>query len=161
MCSEAADIVFILDDSGSIADDSDTLVDNWELMLRFVADVVERHMIGSDDTRVGLLVFADHATNMFFLESYNTVDETVRAILATPYEGRSSNTAEGIRTAIIDQFVSSRGDRPDVPNIAVIVTDGLSNDPLETHEASLEAKSAGITIFSLGVGSSVDHNEIR
>ena len=161
VCTEVVDLVFILDDSGSIADDSLIGVDNWAAMLQFVADVVAGFIIGRENTRVGLITFDNIARNHFYLQTYERKEDLVATILSTPYVGKSSNTAAGIRLSISDQFISSRGDRPGIPNMVVVVTDGQSNDPTDTHQASLEAKKAGIKLFSIGVGSSVDSIELR
>ena len=50
-------------------------------------------------------------------------------------------------------FTAQRGDRPDVPNIAIVVTDGISNiNAQRTIPEAQSAKDSGVHIFAIGVG---------
>ena len=44
-----------------------------------------------------------------------------------PYIYGSTNTADSLKVMREDIFNPARGDRPDAPNIAMILTDGVSN----------------------------------
>ena len=57
---EQADIVFVIDNSGSIRDNNpeDDSYDNYLLLLEFVVDIVSTLKIGSAHTRVGLVSFS-------------------------------------------------------------------------------------------------------
>ena len=58
VCTEGrADLVFVVDSSGSIRDTNpdDNSYDNWNLVLRFMADFVENLPIGPDKFRIGLI----------------------------------------------------------------------------------------------------------
>ena len=55
------------------------------------------------------------------------------------------------------QFTESAGDRPDVPNVAVLITDGMpSGDVDEVVAMAHQAAAAGITIITIGISSRVD-----
>ncbi len=51
------DIVFVVDNSGSIRDNNpaDGSYDNWNLMLEFMAGFVQQLNIGPDNFKVGLV----------------------------------------------------------------------------------------------------------
>ena len=49
-------------------------------------------------------------------------------------------------------FRPDEGDRADVPNYMVIITDGKSDNPQHTWEQAIQARSEGINILSVGVG---------
>ena len=49
------------------------------------------------------------------------------AILATDFYGSFTNTSGALWRLVHDQFQASRGDRPDVQNVGVVLTDGHSN----------------------------------
>nr|KAG5710001.1 hypothetical protein BaRGS_030077 [Batillaria attramentaria] len=58
-------------------------------------------------------------------------------------------------------FTSANGDRPGVLNIGVVITDGKSNDATETARAARECRSAGITMFAIGVGNRIPISELN
>ena len=53
------------------------------------------------------------------------------------------------------------GDRPTVPNVAIIVTDGQSNNPPLTAIEARKARAKGITILALGVGHGIRKSELN
>ena len=60
------------------------------------------------------------------------------------YEGGTTNTPEAIRLMYEQQFIEIRGDRPTVPNIGVIITDGRSNvNPDDTIPNAVQAQALG------------------
>lgn len=53
-------------------------------------------------------------------------------------------------------FLQEKGDRPNVPNIGIVITDGESNrDPERTIPTANSAKDKGIILFSIGIGDQV------
>lgn len=60
------------------------------------------------------------------------------------------------------QFTSARGDRSNVPNIAIVITDGVSNkDKDRTIPDAEAARAKGIRIFSVGITNKIDEDELR
>ena len=53
------------------------------------------------------------------------------------------------------------GDRPNVPNVAIIVTDGQSNNAALTASEAKKARDAGITVLAIGVGHGVKTTELN
>ena len=58
-------------------------------------------------------------------------------------------------------FTAARGDRPDVPNVLVLITDGNSNDPEATFREAYLAKAAGIHIITVGMFILISHCVFR
>ena len=161
--STIADIVLILDSSSSVRDTNpgDNSYDNWNLMLEFAADIVEQLPIGTDEVRLGVIRYADSAENMFFLNTFTTKSTIQSQIRSLGYMGGSSNTADAIETARLDQFTTNRGDRSSAQNIAILVTDGVSSRNEEnTIPYARLAQEDDIRIFVVGVSGSVDENEL-
>ena len=53
-------------------------------------------------------------------------------------------------------FQVSAGDRPGIPNVAIIMTDGESTiDRAQTLPEAQKARDAGINIYAIGVGDKV------
>ena len=57
-------------------------------------------------------------------------------------------------------FSAQHGDRPDVKNVAIIITDGKSTDSSDTKKQALESRKDGIQLYAVGIGSSVDDKEL-
>ena len=51
--------------------------------------------------------------------------------------------------------------RPNIPKIAIFLTDGLSRDEKRTAKEANLTHDAGITVFSIGIGDGIDLIEIR
>ena len=56
------------------------------------------------------------------------------AVLTTPYYGSFTNTSGALWRMINDQFTAQAGDRSNVDNVCVVVTDGFSNLDVELLE---------------------------
>jgi len=156
--------VFVLDSSGSIRDNnpSDGSYDNWQLMLEFMVNVVDRLTIGQDDTRVGVVKFSDIGESVFYLNSYYNKEDMKSAIRGIEYVGSNTNTSGGIKVMRESQFVDNRGDRSGVDNIAIVITDGVSTyDADRTIPEAQSARDQGIKIYSVGVTTAIDENELR
>ena len=59
-------------------------------------------------------------------------------------------------------FVASNGDRPNVPNVAIVLTDGNSNINTDlTAPTAIAARNRGVHIIVFGVGTDVNVYELR
>ena len=68
-----ADIVFVVDSSGSIRDanPSDGSYDNWNLVLTYINNVIASMNVDfNSGVRVGLVDYSAYATNVFYLSRY-------------------------------------------------------------------------------------------
>lgn len=85
----------------------------------------------------------------------------MRAIANVPYNYGSTNTANALRTTREIMFTPQHGDRHDVPNFAIILTDGVStvNSMHTIPEAEL-TREAGIIVYAVGIGLT-DNTEIN
>jgi len=157
-CTGSADIVFDLDASGSIEDT------NFQLMTRFVMTVVQNLNVvsqpGDTGAEIGLMTFNETVWIHFNLNTYTNKDQLVNAIFV-PYTGGKTNTANSIRVADSQMFTASNGDRQSVPNVLVVITDGLSNDPNATWQQAMATRANNISIIAVGIGNQVDDNELR
>ncbi|GAB1610761.1 hypothetical protein Ahia01_001362600, partial [Argonauta hians] len=149
-----SDIVFLIDSSASVS------AINFQKMLIFIKDLLYGADIESD-VRVGLLTYNGEVSIRFHLNRYTTRDSLEDAILRVPYDAGSTNTAGALRVMRTEMFVREKGDRLDVPNIAVVLTDGVSN--INSNLTRIEAKTAhrdGIQIYAIGIGL-VDTRELN
>lgn len=146
-CSSTGDVIFILDTSGSVGRD------NFYRMLNFTWSTVKELEVDSGNYRVGLMTFSDRANREFNLNSYTNKEDLKKAISRTTYIYGRTNTADAFLMARQDMFVQSYGDRPDVPNVIVVITDGESNiNNMRTIPEAMTLKRAGVTIITVAVG---------
>lgn len=125
-----ADICFVTDISGSVG------IIDFEKMRTFMMDLVARMVISPDDVRIALITYAELAKVIFHHNTYGHVDGVLEAITATNYNRSdkgvpSTNTAAGLRVAREQVFPPLGTGRP-VQRLAIVITDGRSNYPLET-----------------------------
>ncbi|XP_035826806.1 uncharacterized protein LOC101848762 [Aplysia californica] len=154
-CGSQADIVFLLDSSGSVGNS------NFKLLLNFVNTLVQDLDIGQNKIRVGVEKFSSRPYNEFNLNKYNDKTSLQNAISNIKFQRGGTNTGDAITYLDQNMFKQSNGDRPGVPNIAVIVTDGRSNKPDETKAAAKLARDHGINVFSVGVGKGISKTELN
>ena len=79
-------------------------------------------------------------------------------------QGGGTNTHLGLDEMRDEAFSESNGARPinaGHPRVAIVLTDGKSNDPPKTVLSALKCHDEDITMFAIGVGASVDMNELE
>lgn len=158
-CSEnPTDVLFILDSSRSITR-SDFLQ-----QLRFVKDTVAQLSISDSGARVAVLTFGDSPRLHFAFDRYSTVTDIEQAVDRIGHQaGGSTDTAGALRYARLNSFAAGRENRRDqtvTTKMAIVVTDGKSDDAASTiHEARL-LRDSGVVVFAIGVGEQVDAREL-
>ena len=158
VCTGVADIVFIVDASGSINE----ITINWPTVIEFLQRFVRARNIGRDQTQVGLVEFSNNAYTIFKLNDYADSDGVLRAINRMSYIGGRTNLAEAIDLARTDIFDDQVGNRPDAKDIAIVITDGIPNERIDdTIPSADRLKAQGVTIVTVGVTDLIDENELR
>uniref|UniRef100_A0A2C9K9Z8 Chitinase n=1 Tax=Biomphalaria glabrata TaxID=6526 RepID=A0A2C9K9Z8_BIOGL len=152
---DKADVIFLLDSSSSIGHA------NYVEQLRFAADITQNFRIGPDDVRFAAVIYGSDAHRLFDLSSYFDHNSVYQAITSATYLSSSTNTAEALRLITdLSMFGSARGGRDGSKKIIITLTDGMSDDPVATRQRVDELKQRGIRFVSIGVGNSVDIDEL-
>jgi collagen type VI alpha len=139
--------VFVLDASTSVGDK------NFDAILHFVSSTLTYADIDSGRVRVGAMVYSSTSLIQFNLDRYSSKTGVMRAIARIPYQHGSTNTADALNMMRTEMFRRRNGDRSDATNVAILVTDGISNiDHKLTIPAALEAHAAGVHIYTVGIG---------
>ena len=84
--SPNADVVFVLDGSGSITSR------NFRTVKSFVQNVVEAFDVSNKTVRIGLIEFSRSAEVQFDLQQYSNKEDVKRAVGLIPYFGRGKQT---------------------------------------------------------------------
>lgn len=158
-CStKAFDIVFAIDTSSSI------WKPDFELELKFIKDISKQFDLGlgHEQTRIGVVSFADNYYLQFHLWQNNRPDLLERALNRIRHRaGKKTNTASAIRYMVDTMFTPRYGSRKNSIHVAVIITDGKSQDRKRTIQTAAHARKAGIHVFAIGVGDLVEYRELE
>ncbi len=141
-CLSAHDIGIVLDTSGSID------AGEFELEQAFATRLVSGLPVSPESTTVGVAHFSDSAAVVTGL-SGNPLAVNVAINGIQPFGG-GTNIGAGIDAG--QSIVTGAGDRPDKPNVLIVVTDGEGT----VGGSAAAAKAAGSTIISVGIGDGVN-----
>ncbi|KAJ1076472.1 hypothetical protein K5549_002512 [Capra hircus] len=134
-CREGhVDLVLLVDGSKSVRPQ------NFELVKRFVNQIVDFLDVSPEGTRVGLVQFSSRVRTEFPLGRYGTAAEVKQAVLAVEYMERGTMTGLALR------------------HMGLVFTDGRSQDNISVWAA--RAKEEGIVMYAVGVGKAVEE-ELR
>ena len=158
-----ADLTFLVDDSGSIRDTNIAgQPDNWNVTLRFIKDFVDGLDIGDDRNRIAAVTYSNEAYIQFFLNQYDNKRDIQKAINRMPYTGGNTNTTGGLRVVRTEVYRKDRGDRSNVKNVIVLITDGRTTREVDSlYDEACKLKGPGTLIFGIGVTNQVDVSELR
>jgi len=73
----------------------------------------------------------------------------------------STNTSSAINVMRNIIFSTANGDRPDVNNVGIVITDGLSDSSEATAAEALAAKAAGVRMYAIGLTDEIDAKELK
>lgn len=99
------------------------------------------------------MLFLGNAANLhFYLNNYTDISSLSAAVQGIPYCGGNTNTTGGLRVMRTQIFNAAMGDRPDVPNLCILITDGNPTREVDILPAEVQMdKDAGIRILGVGV----------
>ncbi|KAJ7983684.1 hypothetical protein DPEC_G00374040, partial [Dallia pectoralis] len=145
-CHTVADIVFLVDGSSSISP-----IDFQEVQM-FLRRFIEGLVIGSDEVRVGLAQFSDTPKKEFLLADNTEKSSLLEKVdqLQQLHGGTATGTAISfLQTEFFTKAAGSRADQR-VPQIAVVLTDGVSVDNVMIP--ANELRKHGVLVYAIGVG---------
>ena len=157
------DLCFIIDSSGSIRDNNQGNIDNWSLQLEFLSRLVDLFTIGTDATKVGAVVFSEQVNLAFSMDTYTDAQSIKDAILNLAYLVQTTNTPEGLRVTREQCFNQGNGDRPNVQNLAIFISDGVPF-PADRKEPAIreaEALKRVSSVIAIGVTNVIDRDLLR
>ncbi|KAI4890693.1 hypothetical protein NFI96_033753 [Prochilodus magdalenae] len=156
VCTEeaVADIVFLVDGSWSIGKQ------NFQRIREFLLTLVDSFDVGPDKVHIGLAQYTNSPRTEFYLNSYKSKQEIQNYISNLPYMGGGTRTGLGLQFLLKDHFKEESGSRANTgaPQIAVVITDGKSQDDVEPH--AQELKQRGIILYAIGI-KDIDMKELK
>lgn len=138
--------MFLIDSSSSMG------YRDFRNVKTFVKYVTNELDVTEGTARIGLITYSASPKLEFGLNSYQTTEELVEAVDNVRQRYGNTNTAAALRGLRELGFVEENGDRSDVPNVAVLITDGKPNvEVTRTLPEAQSSKEAGIHIYGFGV----------
>ena len=99
-----------------------------------------------------MLLEGNEATLNFYLSNFTDVSTLVAAIRRIHYGGGNTNTTGGLRLMRTEIFNRANGDRPDIKDVAILITDGEPTREVDRLPGEVAAiKRRGIRIIGVGV----------
>ncbi|KAM9340955.1 collagen alpha-1(XII) chain [Symphorus nematophorus] len=153
-CSVSAitDLVFLVDGSWSVGRE------NFKHIRSFISSLAGAFDIGEDKTRVAVVQYSTDTRTEFPLTRYTRRGDLLQAINSLPYKGGNTMTGDAIDYLLQNIFTEAAGSRKAFPKVAMIITDGKSQDPVEEHARRL--RNIGVEIFVLGI-KGADEDELK
>ncbi|XP_049592134.1 collagen alpha-1(XXI) chain isoform X1 [Syngnathus scovelli] len=149
----AGDLVFIVDGSWSVEDV------NFELVKRWLVNITKNFNIGQKFTQVGVVQYTDDPILEIPLGMHSTNKALIKAMESIEYMGGNTRTGAAIEFATDKLFGLSERGPMGVSRIAVVLTDGKSQD--EVWKAAEAARKKGVILFAIGVGSETEEAQLR
>ncbi|XP_074844398.1 collagen alpha-6(VI) chain [Carettochelys insculpta] len=143
---ERLDVVFVIDESGSIS------FTQYQSMKDFMIALVNKSDVAPDRVQFGAVKYSDNPKKVFYLNEYSTKSEIVAAIKKDQSTGGSTYTAKAVGFAET-LFAEERGSRKSkgVPQILIVITDGDSHDAAQLNDTAQSLRDNGIIIYAVGV----------
>ncbi|KPP80013.1 hypothetical protein Z043_100360, partial [Scleropages formosus] len=152
-CSTAVnDLVCIIDGSWSVG------ISDFDTAKHWLVNITSGFDIGSQYTQVAVVQYSDTPRLEISLGQHRSSAELIQAIQAISYLGGNTQTGRAIKFATDHVFPSSARSHAAKNRIAVVVTDGKSQD--DVVDASMEARAQNIILFAVGVGREIESSEL-
>ena len=104
----------------------------------------------------------NEATLNFYLSNFTDIPSLVTAVRNIAYIGGNTNTTGGLRLMRTEVFNPSNGDRPRIPNVAILITDGIPTREVAELPAEVQRnKNRGTRIVGVGVTNAVSERTIN
>ncbi|KAI5606554.1 collagen alpha-6(VI) chain, partial [Silurus asotus] len=139
------DIVLLVDGSWSIGNE------NFQKIRDFLFNLLNSFDVSPDKVQIGLVQYSNSPHTEFYLNSFDTKQKILDYITKLSYRGGGTKTGLGLNFLLTQHFVKEAGSRAGdgVPQIAVVITDGQSQDNVEVHAQDLKQK--GIILYAIGI----------
>ena len=150
-CTTSADVVFLLDESGSISSSDFTLALNFTQQI--INAFPDETLADPKGTRFGLSVFGSSYRREFNLLSNKNKTAYTNALSSVVKMGGGTYLGAALNEIINSQFTESNGLRPEslgFPKILVVLTDGRATDAVVTP--SQNVRDRNIVIYAIGIG---------
>ena len=157
----------MVDASGSITERDP---EGWTRVKEFITEVVQSFDVGVDRVRVAITVFSNEAESytarggptlkVWGLLDYTVLGDLVDRIGRLEYVGGFTNTQDALRVARAE-LLQPPGDRANVQNLVIVITDGVSNVRVDRLEPEARELQRVATVIAIGVTDQISIDELN
>ncbi|CAH3028481.1 unnamed protein product, partial [Porites evermanni] len=156
-CIRAIDIGVLLDATNSVGKE------NFVIAKDFVLTLVNSMTISSEESHLGLIVFNINAEILVAFKDLDKQNPSViKNILKNTTKLKGQTFIDrALRKAGEELFTVAYGERPNKPDVLIVLTDGRTNPASEPYEdALIPLKTKGVKVIAVGVGRNIKKNEL-
>ena len=119
-----------------------------------MSTIVRSLDIGPGASQVAVIRFGTSASVIFNLTTYDNKTNILTAISGIAYSGGGTETDLALNLLLSSGFIGARPESEGIPRVAIVVTDGKSNNAgrTVTAAAAVHAAQPKITVFAAGIG---------
>ena len=128
-------------------------------MKNFVNNIISNFEVGDDKTHVGVIRFSDSASIVIPLGSINNAT-VLNTSISNIFYTRGYTYTNLVLNILHTAFNNARTSEG-IPRVAILLTDGQSTETDSTALGAQLVHDAGIVVYSFGIGSSVNLNELN
>lgn len=153
---QQVDIVFVMDNSGSIGNN------NFEIEKKFVSSLVENYGVPPPKTRVAVVSYSSHVKLEFNFHQCQSKNAFRQEVAKISYVGRMTATGKALKyvqNRLI--FNQTAGARKNVAKVILVLTDGFSNRGVTPSDPATSLKNSEVTIFVVGITQNTNIKELN
>jgi len=164
-CTAGLDIGIVLDKSKSVGNS------NLRLVIEFLENLVGKFNPSSDADHFGLITFNKKAQMVFKFASseYHDKAALLKKIGSEPIQlNFQTRTDLALKMARDELFTEAGGDRPDKPNVMIVLTDGKPTHPNNAFDFEAFAddiakdfKAKHVNTVAVGIGKGVNKDTLQ
>nr|XP_058952493.1 uncharacterized protein LOC131779909 isoform X2 [Pocillopora verrucosa] len=159
--SVALDVAIVIDRTRSIGGN------NYKRMLTSVEKFIGKFDVGENTTHFAIVTFASYAeirvnftdTKYYSLEAWR---QLIQEMKKTDKLGAPTRTDRALRMVCENVFVPENGDRPESPNVLILLTDGNTHKASEPFDTAIQGcKVTNIHRVAVGIGPNINQLELE
>ena len=125
---------------------------NFQRVLKFVHNIINGLEFVSGKTQIAVLTYSDDTIIWMNFGHYTKKKDILEVVDRIAYTGGGTFTADALKVLRERVFNPDLQDRPSAPDVAILITDGVSNIlPQRTIPEAHNTHAAGIHVYGVGV----------
>ncbi|XP_032227696.2 uncharacterized protein LOC5503440 [Nematostella vectensis] len=154
-CDKSMDIGIALDRSTSVGPR------HFNIAKTFLKILVERMKISTNGSHFGLIAYSSSASRVISFRFSQKAADINRQIDAIEFTGGKTRTDFALQVAITDLFTNSAGDRENVTDVLIVMTNGrTSQGSLPYKDVMKPLKEKKVDVIAVGIGPDVNEAEL-